>query len=152
MKKHSGNLCSQGCISHAQALPLARFMTLQRRHHKLSRDTKIVKNRHQEPCQPCVGKSTKVRKSCWISDAFSHLEDHLCVQSFPNSVGLQVRNFKKEGNFSCDVQLLVHWQHLWFDRNPRRKNIEKLLRHPYFREPQLFRPSSNLCELDIVGK
>ena len=61
-EKRSSGLCSQGCISQAQARLLTRFVTPQRRHYKFSRDTKIIKNQHWELHQPCVRKSTKVRK------------------------------------------------------------------------------------------
>jgi hypothetical protein len=153
-ENHSGGLCSQGCSSQAQARLLTRFVTLQRRHHKLSRDTKIIKNRHRELRQPCAGKLTKVRKLCWKSDTFFHPGDHLRAQSLPNSlrVGPQVRNFKKEGNLSYDVQLSVRRQHLRFGRNLRRKNTEKLLRHPYFLGaitfPSKLRFAANLISLE----
>ena len=93
MKKHFEGLCSQGCSSWAQAQILTGFVTLQRRHYKLSRDTKIIENRHWELRQSCAGKLTKVRKLCWKSDTFLHPGDR---QSLPNLlwVGLQVRNFK----------------------------------------------------------
>jgi hypothetical protein len=77
MKKHSESLCSQGCSSWAQVWLLTGFLTLWIRNHKLSKDTKIVKNRHWEPRQPCTGKLTKVRKLCWKSDTFFHPGDRL---------------------------------------------------------------------------
>ena len=77
MEKHSVDLSPQGCISQAQARLRARFVTLWRRHHKLSRDTKIIENQHRELRQPCVGKSTKVRKLCWKTDTFFHSGDRL---------------------------------------------------------------------------
>ena len=46
--KQSGSLCLRGHISQAQARPLVRFVTLRRRHRKLTRDTKIIENRHWE--------------------------------------------------------------------------------------------------------
>ena len=79
MKKQSGGLCSQSRSSWAQVRLLTGFMTLQRRHHKLSRDTKIIENKHQEPRQLCVGKLTKVRKLCWKSDTFFHSRDRLRI-------------------------------------------------------------------------
>ncbi len=87
-ENHSGSLCSQGCNSQAQSWFLARFVTLQIRHQKLSRDTKIIENRHWVLRQPCAGKLTKVRKLCWKSDTFFHLGDHFRVQSLPNSLEL----------------------------------------------------------------
>jgi hypothetical protein len=109
-ENHSGRLCSQGYISQAQARLLTRFVTPRRRHHQLSINTNIIKNRHRELCQPCAGKLTKVRKLCWKSDTFFHPRDHLQVQSLPDSlrVDLQVRNFKKEDNLRYDEQLSVH--------------------------------------------
>ena len=109
MEKQSGSLCSWGHISQAQAQLLPRFVTLQRRYCKLSRDTKIIKNQHRELHQPCTGKLTKVRKVCWKSDAFFLPGDHLCAQSLPNllRVDPQVWNFKNKGNSSYDVQLSV---------------------------------------------
>jgi hypothetical protein len=133
-ENYYGSLCSQGCNSRAQARLFTRFVTLRRRHHELFRDTKIIKNQHRELRQPCVGKLMKVRKLCWKSDTFFHLRDHLRTQSLPNSLRVDplVWKFKKEGNFSYDAQLSVRRKHLWFGRNPCRKNIEKLLKDPYF--------------------
>ena len=109
MEKHSGSLCSRGHISQAQARLLTRFVTLWRRHHRLSRDTKIIKNQHRELHQLCAGKSMKVRKACWKCDAFFLPGDHLRAQSLPNSlrVDSQVWNIKKEGNSGYDMKLLV---------------------------------------------
>jgi hypothetical protein len=137
MEKHSGGLCSQGCILQAQARLHARFATLQRRYHKLSRDTKIIKNQHRELRQLCVGKSIKVKKLCWKTDTFFHPGNRLRAQSLPNSLRVdpQVKKFKKEDNFGCDVQLSVRQQHLRFGQNLRRKNTKKLLGHPNFQEP-----------------
>ena len=101
MEKYSSSFCSRGHISQAQARLLTRFVTLRRRHRKLSRDTKIIKNRHRELCQPYAGKSTKVRKLCWKSNTFflpkgspSRTESSLFAASYP-----QVWNFKKEDTF-----------------------------------------------------
>ncbi len=49
-------------------------MTLKIRHHELSKDTKIIENRHWELRQPYTRKSTKVRKLYWKSDTFSTWE------------------------------------------------------------------------------
>ena len=105
MEKHFGGLYSQGCISQAQARLLARFVTLQRRHRKISRDTEIIKNQHRELRQLCVGKSMKVKKLCWKTDTFFHPGNRLRAQSLPNSLRVdpQVKNFKKEDNFGCNV-------------------------------------------------
>jgi hypothetical protein len=84
MEKHSGSLCSRGRISQTQARLPSRFVTLRRSYRKLSRDTKIIKNRRQELRQPCAGKLMKVRNACWKSDAFFLPGDRLHVQSLPN--------------------------------------------------------------------
>ena len=82
MEKHSRCICLRGHISQAQAWLLARFMTLWRRHFKLSRDTKIIENRHRELCQPYAGKLTKVRKLCRKSDKFFPLgKSPSCIES-----------------------------------------------------------------------
>ena len=70
MEKHSRSLCSRGYISQTQTRFLTRFMTLRRRHRKLSRDTKIIKNQHWEIHQLYARKSMKVRKLYWKSDTF----------------------------------------------------------------------------------
>ena len=49
-------------------------MTLRRRHHELSKDTKIIKNQHRDLRQLYAGKLTEVRKLCWKSDTFSTRE------------------------------------------------------------------------------
>ena len=83
-EKHFGGLCSQEYISEAQARLLARFMILWRRHRRLSKNTKIIKNQHRELHQPCAGKSTKVRKASSKFDAFFLPGDHHHAQSLSN--------------------------------------------------------------------
>ena len=109
-ENHSGALYSQGYISQAQARLLTRFVIPRRRHHYLSINTNIIENRHRELCQPCTGKSTKVRKFCWKSDTFFHPGDHLRAQSLPDSLRVdpQAKNFKKKDNLRYDEQLSVH--------------------------------------------
>ena len=71
-ENHSSGLCSQGCSSQAQTQLLTIFVTLRRKHHELSRDTKIIKNWHWELGQPCAGKLTKVRK--WYAICIVQIE------------------------------------------------------------------------------
>ena len=58
-------------------------MTLKKRHHELSRDTKIIEKWHQELHQLCTGKSTKVRILCWKSETFSTREAAFACRIFP---------------------------------------------------------------------
>jgi hypothetical protein len=76
MEKYSGSLYLRGHILQARARFLFKFVRLRRRHHKLSMDTKIIKDRHCKLHQLYVGKSTKVCKLCRKLNTFFPSPSH----------------------------------------------------------------------------